>query len=49
MSYKGEIRLHFDPPSLYSRHIQRPLLKEVDFAHAGYLATARFVDLLYVC
>jgi predicted RNA methylase len=28
-SYHGEISLHFDPPSLYSRRVQIPLLREI--------------------
>ena len=29
VSYKGEISLHFDPPSLYSCRVRSPLLREI--------------------
>ena len=44
--YKGKISLHFNPPSLYCCRTRSPLLRE--FLRAGYLDTARFIELLYV-
>ena len=44
--YKGEISLHFDPPSRHSRRTRSPLLWAL--IRILYLDTARFIDLLYV-
>ena len=46
VSYKGEIRLHFDPHSLYSCRTRSPLLWAL--IRILYLDTARFIELLYV-
>ena len=45
MSYKGEISLHFDPPSQYSCCVWRPLLREVIRIRTHRLSSyARFVS-----
>ena len=44
--YKGEITLHFDPPSRHSHCTRSPLLWAL--IRILYLGTARFIDLLYV-
>ena len=45
--YEGEISLHFDPPSRYSRRTRSPLLWAL--IRILYLDTAKFIELLYVC
>ena len=44
--YKGEIGLHFDPPSRPSYRTRSPLLWALSII--PYLHTARFIKLLYV-
>ena len=46
MLYKGEISLHFDPPSRPSCRTRSPLLWVL--IRIFYLATTRFIELLYV-
>ena len=46
VSYKGEISLHFDVPSLYSCRTQSPLLRVL--IRILYLGIARFIELLYI-
>ena len=46
VSYKGEISLHFDLPSLYSWRTRNPLLWAL--IRILNLDTARFIELLYV-
>ena len=46
VSYEGEISLHFDPPSRPSCRTRSPLLWAL--IRILYLATARFIELLYV-
>ena len=43
---KGEISLHFDPPSQHSHRTQRPLLWAL--IRILYLDTAGFIEILYV-
>ena len=47
VSYKGEVSLHFNLPSLYSYRTRSLLLWAL--VRLLYLDTARFIELLYVC